>query len=179
MSLQTDWVSTGRSAKCKILPQWVHWYYCYYVWHLYTMLRLLLHLKQGNKLKQNECYKLWCFMATVLPLNWHSPNYYYQRENKLFLSIYFHSSPKVTQHPKSKSVPTGTEITFKIKAVSYFSGKTMAEMCTVTVTTVEVIPTYWQYNMWRRVIKAGTDAQWGNRKISEEAQLIVCKKLFI
>ena len=46
---------------------------------------------------------------------------------------------------------------------SYFNGKRMAVMYTMTVTTVELTPTDWAFDMWRRVMVVTTGALWGMR----------------
>ena len=46
---------------------------------------------------------------------------------------------------------------------SSFNGRRMAVMYTMTVTTVELTPTHWAFDMWRRVMKASTDVSWWMR----------------
>lgn len=45
--------------------------------------------------------------------------------------------------------------------ISHFSGKRMAMMCTMIVSTGELIPTCFRFETQRRVMKAATDAEWG------------------
>ena len=107
-----------------------------------------LHVKESKLSNESatSCDVSWLQYAIkhtfTIKKSFRYTNYYYRSGNELFRISIFTVPPQVTQHPNSKSVPTGAKIT-RLKpqeVATYFSGKGMAEMCTVTVTTVELIP---------------------------------------